>query len=245
MTKLHDRVALITGGGTGIGAAIARSFAREGATVCLVGRREAPLRETTESLGGRSGAVGTRSADVADPRQAEQTIEWVLDAHGRLDVLVNNAGVYEPAAALATGLQTWDRHFATNVRAAFWLSRISHPHLRASGNGVVLNVLSTVGDRPVPGVTAYAASKAALRSLTESLALEWANDRIRVVGLALGVVATPLHDARHLAAMAPAHPLGRVGTPEEVADAALFLVSDQARWITGAVLPVDGGIHLT
>jgi len=159
-------------------------------------------------------------------------------------VLVNNAAHYVPAPAQDTRLEDWQQHFDTNVTAPFVLCAAARPSLIASGSGVVVNVLSTLASRPVAGTAAYSASKAALLSLTQTLALEWAADGVRVVAVSPGVVDTPVHSRQHLEQLASAHPLGRVGNADEIAQAILFLASPASDWSTGTVLVVDGGISL-
>jgi len=242
MTTLHDRVALITGASRGIGAAIARRFVQSGAKVALAGRDEERLGVLVQALG--SGVARSFPGDLLEAGVAAGLPGRVVEEWGRFDILVNNAACYQPAELTATDRALLERHFSLNVLAAHELSCAAHEALASSGNGVVLNVLSTLAHRPVPGVAAYSASKAALRSLTQSMALEWAVDGIRVVGISPGVVATELHTDEHLRQMGPVHPLGRVGRAEEIAEAAHFLVSDLSAWTTGSILEVDGGIHL-
>jgi len=242
MTTLHGRVALITGASRGIGRATARRLGREGASLILVGRRREalePLRAELEAAG--SNAWGL-AFDLADG--AEGLVDAALELAGSLDILINNAGAYETGPVLECSDASLRRHFEVNVFSPLALCQSAHAALRASAHPVIVNVLSTLAHRPVPGTAAYAASKAALLSLTRSLALEWAEDGIRVVGVSPGVVATELHDRALLQAMAPQHPLGRVGEPEEIAEAILFLLSDASAWTTGSVLAVDGGIGL-
>ncbi len=242
---MHGRVALITGAGSGVGAAAARAFAREGARVALAGRRREPLAAMAadiEQAGGRALAVG---ADITQQEDVARLVAACRDQLGGLDVLVNNAGLFQPAPAAACTLESWQEHLAVNSTGPFLLCREAYIDLKRSGHGVIVNVLTNLAQRPVAGTAAYSASKAALLSLTQCLALEWAKDGIRVVAVAPGVVDTPIHSDRgRLDAMAPMHPLGRVGRAEEVADAILFLASDRSGWTTGAVLNVDGGIGL-
>ncbi len=240
---MHDRVALITGGGTGIGAATARHLAADGVAVVLVGRRSVPLEELTEEVESTGGRAVAFVGDLSQEGTAAAAVAAAVERFGRLDHLVNNAAHYAPEDFLSEDEEGLRRHFEVNVFAPAALARAAHPHLRRS-SGVVVNVLSTLAHRPAPGVSSYAASKAALLSLTRSWALEWAAEGIRSVAVAPGVVETPLHRADQLQAMAPLHPLGRVGRPEEIAEVIGFLVSKASAWTTGAVWDVDGGIHL-
>jgi hypothetical protein len=211
--------------------------------VVLVGRREGPLREVAESIRTEGGDAEILPGDVVDPECAQRAASCAVDRFGGLDYLVNNAGCYVPARFMEEPPESFRRHFEVNVEGAAHFARACHPLLAERG-GVVLNVLSTVAHRPAPMVASYAASKAALLSLTRSWALEWAADGIRSVAVAPGVVDTPIHDRQRLAEMGPAHPLGRVGRPEEIAAAVDFLLGPGSQWTTGAILDVDGGISL-
>lgn len=243
MGAFEGRRMLVTGASSGIGLATARMLAQEGAEVCLVGRRPESLAEAVVAVGG--GAWG-HACDVGDAVQVEDLGLAIASRWGTLDGLVNNAGVAPVGSLEETDPETWDRAFAVNVRGPYLVTRAVLPYLREGQAPSVVNVSSTLAVKPIPGMIAYNAAKAALNQLTRSLALELA-PAVRVNAVMPAVVDTPIHAARGMssedvAGMGPAHPLGRVGRPEEVADAILFLLSDRAAWITGAILPVDGGM---
>ncbi|MEU4271572.1 SDR family oxidoreductase [Streptomyces sp. NPDC026092] len=240
-----QRIIVVTGAGTGIGRATARAFADAGAGVVAVGRRPGPLAETAEGVPGIRPLV----ADITAEGAAERIVRSVLNAHGRLDVLVNNAGI-------ATGgpLGTLDRSVVgplveTNLVAPVLLTQAAVPALEATG-GVVVNVTTTVGQRGWPNNSVYPATKSALETLTRCWAVELAPRGIRVVAVAPGAIETPIADHMGLTPERRAAvrawqiartPLGRVGLPEEVAWAITRLASPEAAFLTGTVLPVDGG----
>ncbi len=217
---------LVTGGGTGIGRAVAAALIAAGHEAVIAGRREAVLRAAAEALGAAV-AVG----DVAEDPEA------LLRAAGAVDGLVNSAGLARHAPVGQWTAAAWDRHYAVHVRGPALLSQAFAEALE--GPGAIVNVASTLGLRPAAGTAAYAASKAALLSLTRSLALELAGRQIRVNAVLPGVVPTAMTAGR-LDALRPLHPMGRLGTPEEVADAVRWLL--EAPWVTGAALAVDGGL---
>ncbi|MEU0401281.1 SDR family oxidoreductase [Streptomyces sp. NPDC006197] len=244
-TTTPTRVVVVTGAGTGIGRATARSFAAQGATVVAVGRREEPLRETAEGHPG----ILPFAADVTAKGAAEEIVRAALTDHGRLDVLVNNAGI-----SAGGPLGTLDRSviaplLETNLVAPVLLTQAAVPALRES-RGVVVNVTTTIGQRGWPGNSVYPATKSALETLTRCWAVELAPAGVRVVAVAPGAIETPIADHMGLTperreavrAWQLAHtPLGRVGRPEEVAWAITALAAPDAAFLTGTVLPVDGG----
>jgi len=250
LRRLTGRTALITGGGTGIGREIALRFAAEGARVVVTGRRPAPLHGVVDEIRAAGGEASAEVAAVDDDGARAALLAAAVDGDGRLHVLVNNAATYEPATVDETSLAAWERTLAVNLTAPFALARAARPALTAAA-GTVINISSTIALRPVPGAASYCVSKAGLDMLTRVLAIEWAEDGIRANSILLGIVDTPIHDARALpdrAAwerdMGALHPLGRMGQPADAAAAAVFLASDEAAWVTGASMVVDGGISL-
>lgn len=244
---LSERVALVTGGTRGIGRGIAERFAAEGADVVVVARKADELEETAESLREHGGRVRTVEGSVGDPGVCAHAVECCVDELGGLDVLVNNAGM-NPVMAPMVELEdrTVDKVLAVNVQAPMMLVRDAWRSAMAERGGVVLNVASVGGLRVAPFVGAYNVSKAALVHLTRQLALELAPG-VRVNALAPGLVKTTLSRALLEAdedGIAAAHPMRRLGTPEDVAEAALFLCSDRSSWLTGEVITIDGGMSL-
>ncbi|MFY1595102.1 SDR family NAD(P)-dependent oxidoreductase [Micromonospora sp. WMMD737] len=245
MSRAQRRIVVVTGAGTGIGRATARGFSAQGAHVVAVGRRAAPLAETAAGHPGIEPLV----ADVTAPGAAELIVGTATQRHGRLDVLVNNAGVAGGGPLGSLAPETVERHLATNLVAPLLLTQAAVPALTDS-RGVVVNVTTSVGSRAWPGSSLYAAGKSALDSLTRSWAVELAPSGIRVVAVAPGAVDTPIGAHQGLTPQQRADvcrwqvartPLGRIGRPEEVAWAILRLADRAAGFVTGVVLPVDGG----
>jgi 3-oxoacyl-[acyl-carrier protein] reductase len=245
--RLLGKIALITGAGSGFGEAMARRFAAEGARVAAVDVRVDQARRVAEAIGQAAIAV---EADVSSGAAVSQAVERTIDAFGVPDIVVNNAGVtHRNRPILEVDEATFDRIFEVNVKSIFNMVRAVVPRMRDNGGGVMLNVGSTAGMRPRPGLTWYNASKGAVNLVSKSLAVELAPWRIRVNALCpvmgvtgmladfMGVEDTPENRAGFLATI----PLGRLSQPEDIAAAALFLASDEAAFITGIELPVDGG----
>jgi len=240
------RVAVVTGASRGIGAATAGRLAAEGFAVVLAARSVDDLEAVAKQINADGGQALAVPTDVTDLSALDELVTATLDRFGRLDVLVNNAGVL-PVASRSERIsaEDWRQTIDLNLTGPWYLAcRAKEAMDRGDGGGVVVNVTSTAAFFPSVGLSSYNASKAGLTMLTRTLALDWARDRVRVVGVAPGKVETVLVQPilqwsakRDL----PLNPLGRIGQPEEVADLIAFLVSDRATYITGTVVTVDGG----
>jgi NAD(P)-dependent dehydrogenase (short-subunit alcohol dehydrogenase family) len=250
MTKpLENRIALVTGGSTGIGAAVAYELAENGAQVLITGRNEATLRASAE----RHENIAFVVADIAEPAGAARSIEQVKKRWDRLDILVNNAGILEIAPLDAVTSDHVHRTFATNVEGLIETTRLALPLLKAS-RGNIVNVATVVADQPFANMSVYCASKAAVLALTRSWAQELGADGIRVNAVSPGPIETPMFSAGKLgvseaqlqglgAAILGQVPLGRFGKPEEVARVIGFLASPAASYVTGSQFSVGGGIE--
>ena len=247
LMRLKGKRAIISGGGSGIGRAAAIIFAREGASVAIVGRRKDRLDITASMVREQGGRCHIIEGDISLSADAKRVAQESVKELGGVDILFNNAGVYGFGSVEDTEEDLWDKITNINLKGTYLMSQHLIGEMKENG-GVIINNSSTLGLKPVPNTAAYSAAKAGVISLTKSMALELAKDKIRVNCICPGVVDTPIHSEQSpefMEEMATYHPLGCIGTPEDIAYAALYLASDEANWITGAIIPVDGGISCT
>jgi NAD(P)-dependent dehydrogenase (short-subunit alcohol dehydrogenase family) len=246
--RLQGKVALVTGAGSGIGRETALRFAQEGARVCAADLRGDAARQTAAEIGGD--AVGL-DLDVTSGESARAGLDAVLERFGGIDVLVNNAGVTIVGAAHELEEDEWDRELAANLKGIYLVSKAAWPHLVARGGGAILVTASIAGFWAIPADAAYCASKAGAIMLTKCMALDGAKAGIRVNCVCPGFTETPMiegyfadqPDPEASRAFAVSiHPLGRLGKPRDIADAFVYLASDEAAWVTGTALVVDGGL---
>lgn len=249
--KLADKVAIITGGNSGIGKATAVLFAKEGARICITGRNEERCREVVDGINETGGRAIFVIADVRSPDECRKTVEATLEAFGKVDILFNNAGVYVANNAVGCSVEEWDLTIDINLKGTFLMSKFVLPSMIDQGSGVIINNGSGWGIVGGNEAVSYCASKGGVVLLTKAMALDHARQGIRVNCLCPGDVKTPMldEDARtrgmtwedyHARAVVN-RPMGRIGTPEEIAKAALFLASDDSTFMTGTNLVVDGG----
>lgn len=251
-------VAIITGGSSGIGAATAERFIKENWDVVLIGRRQEMLETTAKTISGTTGKpvkkIHTISLDITSAEAVSVLNRWIKlreDISARTTCVIHSAGLYEKASILNSTEQSWYRSFETNIFAVTRLTKVFYPFLK-SNKGSVVAISSTLGVRPVRDTGVYSASKAALNSWVQTFAIESAADGIRSNAICPGIVDTPIHSfhtsihkAQEIESLGGLQPLGRIGTPTDIANMAWMLASPQASWITGTLISVDGGISLT
>ena len=237
MSQLTNRVALVTGGAQSIGAAIADGLAAAGATVIVGDLNPSPTHQSM-------------TLDVSDEQAVEETIATIVAEHGGLDIVVNNAGIMFEESVAEHDRASWDRMLAINLTGPMLLTKHAASHLAASGHGAIVNVGSIEGDRCNPHHAAYAATKSGVHGLTRATAIDLGPMDIRCNAIAPGWIDTPLnasyvddHPDRDLVIdeLAKLHPIGRVGSPSDVADVVVWLAGDESRFVTGQVITIDGG----
>lgn len=244
--RLKGKVAIVTGGGSGIGSATAQAFSREGAKVVVADFQVAFGRETVAVITKAGGDALFAEVDVSDPVQVERAVKVTLDAFGGIDILFNGAGVLAIGTAVETDLETWNRVLSTNLTGTFLFSKAVLPHMMMRGGGSIINVSSSTGAHDARKETvAYVSSKGGVTLLTKAMAIDHAQANIRVNAIAPGPVDTPMLrrgvSQEQIDIFSASLPMRRIGRPEELANAALFLASDEASFVTGAILAVDGG----
>ena len=251
--RLKDRAALITGAGSGIGRATAELFASEGAGVAILDRDGEAAESAASDISATGAGAHPVVADVTSPEEIARAVDRAARLLGRLDILYNNAGVGSSGSVVDTTEEDWDRCFAVNVKGTYLTSRAAIPHLESAGGGSIINQASVAALVGIQGFAAYCAAKGAVVSLTRAMAIDLAPVGIRVNALCPGTVYTPLMEPlmrergggsieRGLEITAAKYPIGRLGTPMEIARAALFLASDDSSFVTGTAFTVDGGM---
>jgi NAD(P)-dependent dehydrogenase (short-subunit alcohol dehydrogenase family) len=254
--NLKGKVALITGAGTGIGAAIAQRFVADGAKVCITGRRHKMLEKVALSL--PTGSTITFAGDVSNLEDAKQMVTTAVDFGGKLDVLVNNAGMDPPGSIVEVDPNLWKRVIDVNLTGPFFMMKAAIPHILKSGGGSIINIASLAGIRCIPAMPAYCASKAGLIMLTQQAALDYGPSKIRCNVICPAAIRTemlehamtPLAEALKtdlngaFTKLTSFSPLRRVGTPDEITGICSFLASDDSTFMTGSVLVIDGGASI-
>lgn len=255
MTRLSGKVALITGGGTGIGRAIALAFAREGASVAVAGRRVEKVQEVATEIVKQGGKAFAQECDTTRAKDAERATKETAKKFGKLNVLVNNAGILSVAAIDEVSEEEWDQVMSVNLKGPFLMSRAALREFRKAGGGAIVNIGSVLGLVAMRDRAAYCASKGGVTLLTKAMALDHALDhaheQVRVNCICPSIVETELvrglfdnserGQALRKTRMATI-PLGRFGKPMDVAELAVFLASEESSWLTGAAIPLDGGL---
>jgi len=241
--RLKDKTAIITGGGTGIGLATAHAFYQEGAKIILFGRRKEKLEKAVEKLGGSAIIV---QGDMTNNNDLDQLINETLHNFKKIDILVNNAGLFNGSPLHEISDSQWDEIMDINIRSVFQLTRRVLPAMLSQKYGNIIHISSILGLIAVPQVAAYNVSKGALNQFSRSIAVEYGSSGIRSNSICPGLIATDMtadlmQDADLMKEWSKEYPIGRFGKPEDVANACLYLASDESSFITGITLPVDGG----
>jgi NAD(P)-dependent dehydrogenase (short-subunit alcohol dehydrogenase family) len=247
MDRLKNKSIIVTGAGSGIGRACTLAFAREGARVALVGRRQERLDAVAREIGDSAVVI---AGDISKSEEVGRVIQQTVSRFGSVNVLLNNAGVLHIGTAEQITEQQWDETFNTNVRGLWLLSRAVLPAMRKAGGGSIINMASVLGINGAANRASYAPSKGAVVLLTKCMAIDHGHENIRVNAICPSFVETDLTAAVINQAPDPksvraerikVHPIGRLGRPEDIAGLAIYLASDESAWVTGAVFPVDGG----
>lgn len=250
--EFQGKIALITGGGSGMGEAAAKRLLAEGARVVINGRREERLRDTQAELDPSGEHLATVAGDIGQRDTARQLVQTAVERFGGVDILLNNAGIFRPTGFLDHTSDDLEAYLSTILRSTFYVSQAAIPEMKKRGGGSIVNTGSLWADFAIGATpsSAYSAAMAGRHALTRNLAIEFAQDNIRVNAVAPGVIATPIYlgfmTKDQVDSVLPTfggmHPLGRLGTPTDVVEAMLFLASERSAFITGVVLPVDGGV---
>lgn len=251
MARVDGKVCIVTGAGSGIGKAIAERLAEEGAKVLCVDINGETVGKTAEEINLAGGVAAAKAADVSDPRQVDAFVKHCLDLYGRIDVLVNNAGVNLPGVFHEVSDEVIDKTLNVNVKGPIYGCRAAIPHMLRSGGGSIVNISSVNGLVSEPFLTVYSASKGAVVMLTKGVALDYAKQNIRCNAICPGWVDTPINYAhaellggleKVYSTIDTVQPIGRPGEPREIAHLALFLASDEASFLTGSIISADGGM---
>jgi NAD(P)-dependent dehydrogenase (short-subunit alcohol dehydrogenase family) len=244
--RLKNKVAIITGGGSGIGRATAELFAKEGAKVVVADFNADAAREVARAIKNSGNQAISVPVDVSEPSQVQRMVDAALEAYGGIDILFNGAAILAFGTALDTDEKTWSLVMAVNLNGTFWCCKAVLPHMIKRGGGSIINVSSSTGAHDAKGNTvAYVTSKGGVALMTKAMAIDHAKDNVRVNALCPGPTDTPMLRSvlspQEMEAFAATFPMGRMGRPEELAYAALFLASGEASFVTGAMMAVDGG----
>jgi NAD(P)-dependent dehydrogenase (short-subunit alcohol dehydrogenase family) len=248
--RLDKKVAIVTGGGTGIGEAIAKLFAKEGARVVITGRRKEPLEKVVKEISKAGGNALAVPGSVTNEADVQRAVESAIKSFGKVDILVNNAGsLFKSESLQETTDELWNETIDIFLTGVFRFSRAVIPAMVRQGGGSIVNISTIAGLKASSGwsMHAYSAAKAGVNMLTKTIAIEYAKKNIRCNAVCPAGVVTPgveemISDPKNKAGMDAFHPLGRMGVPEEIAPAVLYFASDESRWTTGSILTVDGGV---